>query len=110
MAQWGIQAAEALEHAHQMGVVHRDVKPSNLLVDRHGRLFVTDFGLAQAQTGVTLTVTGDVLGTLRYMSPEQAQGNRQRARPSHRHLLAGRDTLRAAGPRTRRSPATTATC
>ena len=77
VARLGIQAAEALEHAHQMGIVHRDVKPSNLMVDTAGHLWVTDFGLAMTQTGADLTMTGDVLGTLRYMSPEQAEGNRR---------------------------------
>ncbi|HEY8505041.1 MAG TPA: protein kinase, partial [Gemmataceae bacterium] len=76
VAELGIQAAEALEHAHQAGVVHRDVKPSNLLVDGRGHLWVTDFGLALVQTDVTLTLTGDLVGTLRYMSPEQALGHR----------------------------------
>ena len=70
------QAADALEHAHQMGVLHRDVKPGNLLLDRRGNLWVTDFGLAQVQSSTQLTMTGDLLGTLRYMSPEQALAKR----------------------------------
>jgi serine/threonine protein kinase len=72
VAQWGIQAAEALEHAHSLGIVHRDVKPANLLIDAHGKLWVTDFGLARTATDAGLTMTGDLIGTLRYMSPEQA--------------------------------------
>jgi serine/threonine protein kinase len=75
-AQMGVQAAEALEHAHQLGVVHRDVKPGNLLVDGHGHLWVSDFGLAQFQSDAALTATGDVVGTLRYMSPEMALAKR----------------------------------
>jgi len=77
VARLGIQAAEALEHAHQLGVVHRDVKPSNLILDTHGKLWISDFGLAQTQTGANITMSGDILGTLRYMSPEQAEGNRR---------------------------------
>jgi serine/threonine protein kinase/Tfp pilus assembly protein PilF len=76
VAEWGIQAAEALDCAHQLGVVHRDVKPGNLLVDAAGRLWVTDFGLAQVQSDARLTMTGDLVGTLRYMSPEQALAKR----------------------------------
>jgi serine/threonine protein kinase/Flp pilus assembly protein TadD len=75
-AAWGIQAAEALDCAHGLGVVHRDVKPANLLVDGAGRLWVTDFGLAQVQSDARLTMTGDLMGTLRYMSPEQALAKR----------------------------------
>ncbi len=69
-----IQAADAIQHAHEYGVVHRDVKPSNLLLDRTGKLWVTDFGLARMQSDTGVTITGDVVGTLRYMSPEQAAG------------------------------------
>jgi hypothetical protein len=76
VATLGVQAAEALDHAHQIGVVHRDVKPANLMVDGRGHLWLTDFGLAQFQTDVALTMTGDLLGTLRYMSPEQALAKR----------------------------------
>jgi serine/threonine protein kinase/tetratricopeptide (TPR) repeat protein len=73
-AQLGIQAAEALHAAHEYGVVHRDVKPSNLLLDDNGKLWITDFGLARCRESEGLTQTGDVLGTMRYMSPEQALG------------------------------------
>jgi serine/threonine protein kinase len=71
-----LQAAQALDHAHERGVIHRDVKPANLIIDGHGQLWITDFGLAQLQAGPDLTQTGDVVGTLRYTSPEQASGQR----------------------------------
>ena len=76
VARLGMQAAEALEHAHEQGVLHRDIKPANLLVDGRGNLWITDFGLARLQGDAGLTMTGDLLGTLRYMSPEQALAKR----------------------------------
>ena len=71
-----MQAAQALEHAHGLGVLHRDIKPGNLLVDGRGHLWIADFGLARFQGAGDLTLSGDLLGTLRYMSPEQASGGR----------------------------------
>jgi serine/threonine protein kinase len=76
VARIGIEAALALEHAHQLGVVHRDVKPGNLMLDTLGHLWVTDFGLARLPSETGLTATGDLVGTLRYMSPEQALARR----------------------------------
>jgi hypothetical protein len=77
VAEWIRQAAQALAHAHELGIVHRDIKPANLMLDGNSHIWVTDFGLAQIRSGNDLTQTGDLLGTLRYMSPEQAAGDRQ---------------------------------
>ena len=71
---WAIDIASALHLAHQSGVVHRDVKPSNLMIDQQNKIWIMDFGLARCQSNLSLTRPGDVVGTMRYMSPEQACG------------------------------------
>jgi serine/threonine-protein kinase len=76
---WLEQAAGALDAAHREGVIHRDVKPANLLLDRHDRVHVADFGIASATGLNSLTQTGTVLGTASYLSPEQAMGERTTA-------------------------------
>jgi len=73
---WLEQAALAVDAAHAEGVVHRDVKPGNLLLDRDRNVHVADFGIASAAGMDSLTKTGTVLGTAAYLSPEQAQGSR----------------------------------
>jgi len=77
---WLEQAAATLDSAHRHGVVHRDIKPANLLLDSHDDLHVADFGIASAAGLDSMTLTGTVLGTAGYLSPEQAQG--ERAGPS----------------------------
>ena len=68
------EIADALSYAHEQGVVHRDVKPSNILFDRAGAVWITDFGLARHEDQEAVTRTGDIIGTLRYMAPEQCNG------------------------------------
>src|SRR2546428_4957786 len=68
-----LQVARALAYAHKGGIVHRDIKPDNIMFDEHGQAVVTDFGIAQAATGGKLTGTGMSIGTPHYMSPERAR-------------------------------------
>jgi serine/threonine protein kinase/WD40 repeat protein len=73
-ARIGLQVAEALGYAHRQGVLHRDVKPANLLLDMQGTVWVTDFGLAKAEGADELTQAGEVVGTVRFMAPERFDG------------------------------------
>ena len=73
--QVGTEVARALEVAHRAGIVHRDIKPANIMITSHGRVKVTDFGIAKAATDANLTATGNLLGTAKYMAPEQLEGS-----------------------------------
>ena len=74
VARIGLQAANALNYAHSQGTLHRDIKPANLLLDPQGTVWLADFGLAKAAQSEDLSLSNDVVGTLRYMAPEQFHG------------------------------------
>lgn len=76
VARWLAMVGEALQHAHERGIVHRDIKPSNILLDENDRPFLGDFGLAKVEDGLELSRTGDFAGSPFYMSPEQADSRR----------------------------------
>lgn len=71
---WGIELCEALEHAHENGLIHCDIKPHNILITDKGKVKVTDFGIARACTSDTITFAGSMVGSVHYFSPEQARG------------------------------------
>ena len=80
IVKWGIDVCSALSYGHEHGVIHRDLKPDNLMLDKNDRIVVMDYGIARAGEGSGLTQTGTVIGTPQYMSPEQARGSKLDAR------------------------------
>ena len=102
---YAIEVARALGVAHARNMVHRDVKPQNVLIDSEGRAKLTDFGISRQLEQAGMTATGRVLGTTDYVAPRAGDG--PWSRPTLRHLLAGRRPLRdadRAGPVPRRQP------
>lgn len=77
-ARWMADAADALHYAHSQGIIHRDIKPANLILSNDGRIMIADFGLAKSADEESMTMTGALVGTLRYISPEQAMSKRVR--------------------------------
>ena len=76
VANWVADVADALQYAHEHGVTHRDIKPSNLLVREDGRIMISDFGLARSHAEASITMTRSLIGTCRYLSPEQVEPSR----------------------------------
>lgn len=76
VARWMADAADALQYAHSQGIIHRDIKPANLILSTDGRIMLADFGLAKSTGEQSVTRTGAMVGTLRYMSPEQTMAKR----------------------------------
>ena len=101
VARIGREAAEALQYAHEQGVLHRDIKPSNLLLDATGHVWIADFGLARVEDESQLTRTGDVLGTLRVHEPGTGRGPAREGRRAVRRVQPGRNALRAGDARAR---------
>lgn len=91
------QILSALQHAHSKGIIHRDVKPQNIMLLADGSIKMMDFGIARFSRAQSQTVSDKAIGSVHYISPEQAKGERTDAR--HRHLLCRRHAVRdAVGP------------